>query len=106
MITLLSQGTAEHLVAGRRAAYTQVLIAARQMDNAEHTGQTDEQYAGGHILINGLDIGPAIDAAVLETIVRIQPELENAEMWKRALRMPRRSWLTWLREKCWSPLWP
>lgn len=60
----------EHLVAGRRAAYTAVLWEAQQMDNAEHSGDSDEAYGGGHILINGLDIGPAVDAAVMETLVR------------------------------------
>lgn len=82
----------EHLIAGRRAAYTEVLIAARQMANATQTGDTDEQYAGGHILIDGLDIGPAVDAAVLETLVRLEPELQNSRDWQAALRMKPAPW--------------
>lgn len=79
---------AEHLVAGRRAAYTAVLIASRQMDNATMSGDTDEQYKGGHISINGLDIGPAIDAAVLETLVRcnvphVTIGVQRRSRWKR-----------------------
>lgn len=65
------QNASEYLLAGRRAAYTATLIEGRKRANTVFTGETDEQYAGGVIAINGFDIGPAIDAAVLETIVRI-----------------------------------
>lgn len=84
-IYMLPQDEIEaHIVAGRRAAWGAILTMAREMPNAVPSGDTEEQYSGGHIKINGMDIGPAIDEAVRETIARCQ--------WKVVLSAKRRPW--------------
>lgn len=59
------------LIAGRRAAVNQL----RSEETLQAwNGPTVEQYDGTQpIVVNGLDIGGAIDAAVLEIMVRMQP---------------------------------
>lgn len=59
----------ERLAAGRRAA----MHALSQNPNVTITGAGPETYAGYDVLMVGqLDIGPAIDAAVMETLVQVQ----------------------------------
>lgn len=70
------------LVAGRRAAYAELHVAARQLGVVVN-GDTFEQYQGdGPICINGLDLRPMIDAVVIETAVRSSPSAGK----------PRRPW--------------
>lgn len=78
---------APHLVAGRRAAYGVVLAKAAEIATATCTGATDSSYTGlGDITIDGLDIGPAIDAAVIETVVRLAhpdvPPVKHRKWWR------------------------
>lgn len=57
------------LVAARRAAYAELVTRATGI-GATCTGSTIEQYDGRAIIqVAGFDIGPAIDAAVLEALI-------------------------------------
>lgn len=58
-----------HLAAGRRAAMSALLAS---LPIVEIGGPRPEVFNGtGDIILNGLKIGPAIDAAVMETVVRL-----------------------------------
>ncbi len=58
----------DHLAAGRRAAM-QALIESPSIQ--ELSGTAPEIFNGcGDIIVNGMKIGSAIDAAVMETLVR------------------------------------
>lgn len=62
----------EQLAAGRRAA-----LATLSQTTDNRGDGTPETYKGeAPLLVNGIDIGPGIDAAVMETIIR--PELRAA----------------------------
>ena len=62
----------ECLAAGRRAA---LAILSQNMTN--NGGATPDAYTGeGPLMVNGADIGPGIDAAVMEAIIR--PEFKAA----------------------------
>lgn len=66
--------------AGRRAAVLQ-LIGHEGLRT--WSGPAPEQYDGNKAInVNGLDIGPAIDAAVLETVVRLQPAPQKRKWWR------------------------
>ncbi len=67
---------AAYLAAGRRAA----LVTLVADPTVKHTsGTTPEVFNGtGDIIVNGMNIGLAIDAAVLETIVQCEPRLQNS----------------------------
>lgn len=71
----------DYLVAGRRAA---VLHLIANPGITEWAGPEPEQYDGAKaISVNGLDIGPAIDAAVLETIARAwRPPPRKRAWWR------------------------
>ncbi len=68
----------EHLTAGRRAAMV-TLVAA---PGTTWDGTSPEIFNGtGDIVINGVKIGAAVDAAVMETIVRMHAPTHRA-WWK------------------------
>lgn len=72
-INLLSPDRAQaHLIAGRKAAYAE-LVATSSRLGVNIAGETPEVYQGGPITINGvLDLVPMVDAATLETMVRVR----------------------------------
>lgn len=69
----------EVLIAGRRAAYVSLHELCLR-NGWSFTGPTVEQYDGkGAILINGGDVGPCIDAIVLEVVART-PRVDVIEL--------------------------
>lgn len=70
------------LVAGRKAAAVALLIEAHDRQRAV-SGPSMDVYDGKcGLKINDIDIGPAIDAAVLEVMVQIQhPESRQRPPW-------------------------
>lgn len=63
---------ADCLIAGRRAAYAHLEVAVSLLPSATWNGVAVEDYDGRACLnINGFDVGPVIDAAVLETVARL-----------------------------------
>lgn len=83
MITIKTQPyPVDCLIAGRRTAYAQLEVAVSLSPSATWGGVAVEDYDGQACLnINGFDVGPVIDAAVLETVARLQ-----------AAPVPRRRW--------------
>ncbi len=79
-----------HLTAGRRAAIGAVIIEAKRQGYLSYNGPNpDTAMHGYEITLNGIDIGPAIDAAVMETIVRLEhPDVA-------AVPRKRRWWRFW-----------
>lgn len=63
---------ADHLIAGRRAALG--TLVANLPENATYNGLPPEALYPGRdgIQVHGIEVGGAIDAAVIETIVRLQ----------------------------------
>ncbi len=62
-----------HLTAGRRAAVGAVIIEGKSLDWFSYEGPNPDVLEHGFkVLVNGINIGPAIDAAVIETMVRLQ----------------------------------
>lgn len=81
---------ADHLAAGRRAAMNALVESPQTTDT---NGPTPEIYNGtGDIIVNGMNIGAGVDAAVMETLVRLEPELRNSRMWQIVLNRKPTRW--------------
>lgn len=83
----------EHLIAGRRAAYAQLRVMVGEHPDSKWLAREPEEYEGTtSIEVNGGNIVPAIDAAVLEIVARMQAPLivRSAES---KLRWLRPGWL-------------
>ena len=76
-----------HLIAGRRAAMRLLQDLALAHGWNLHEKAAGDDYDGqGCLKISGdnvnVDIGPAIDAAVCETVLRMQPEPKRRPWWR------------------------
>ena len=70
------------LIAGRKAAAVALLIEAHDK-GLPVTGPTMDAYDGKcQLLISNLDIGPAVDAAVIEAMVQIAWIPARRPWWK------------------------
>lgn len=67
------------IIAGRQAAYDALVVEASKLSDG--TWQTYDPTARV-MAVNNFDIIAGIDAAVLETIVRLQPEPKRRAWWR------------------------
>jgi hypothetical protein len=80
MILTKEQGDLPSLIeAGRRAAYDALVESASKL--ADGTWQPYQPHAPT-MAVNNFDIAPAIDAAVMETLVRLMPEPKRRPWWR------------------------